>query len=97
MTKQSIIIKGRTLSWDVPVKVIKNKKKCRKRKKEPNCFKTNFVQGCPTKDFTKFLEEHPYFSLDTPVIIDEPDKEWFKEQYEKDLRNMIKAVGYIEI
>jgi len=102
MTKQTIIINGRKLTWDVPVKVIKKKKKkkWKKRKEESNCFRTNFVrfvEGCPTKDFTNFLEECPYFSLDTPVIIDEPDKEWFKEQYEKDLKQMIKAVGHIEM
>lgn len=108
MTKQSIIINGKKLTWDVPVKVIKKKKKKRKkwkkRKEESNCFRTvseenfvRFVEGCPTKDFTKFLEECPYFSLDTPVIIDESDKELFTQQYEKDLRQMIKAVGHIEM
>ena len=104
MVKQSIIINGRTLSWDVPFKVKKKKKKKRQKRENPNRFrtvvKTNFVKSVedyPTKDFTTFLEEFPYFSLDTPVIIDESDKELFEQQYEKNLRNMIKAVGHIEI
>tara|TARA_Y100000389_G_scaffold201907_1_gene245792 strand:- start:775 stop:1095 length:321 start_codon:yes stop_codon:yes gene_type:complete len=106
MTKQSIIINGRKLTWDVPVKVAKKKKrkKWKKRKKESNCFRTvsetnfvRFVKGCPTKDFTTFLKECPYFSLDTPVIIDEPDKELFEQQYEKDLKQMIKAVGFVKM
>ena len=106
MTKQSMTINGKTFTWDVPVKVVKKKKrkKWKKRKKEPNLFRTvvqknfvKFVEGCPTKDFTKFLEECPYFSLDTPVIIDESDRELFAQQYEKDLKQMIKAVGHIEM
>ncbi len=111
MTKQSIIIYGETFNWDVPEQVIKKKKrkkwkkkKRQKRKKEPNFFRTvseenfvRFVKGCPTKDFTKFLEECPYFSLDTPVIIDESDRELFAQQYEKDLKQMIKALGHIEM
>tara|TARA_B100001758_G_C18390538_1_gene602643 strand:+ start:1354 stop:1668 length:315 start_codon:yes stop_codon:yes gene_type:complete len=104
MTKQTIIINGRELTWDVPVKVIKKKKKKRKkwkkRKEESNCFRTNFVRFVkkhPTKDFTKFLEECPYFSLDTPVLIDESDKEWFIEQQQKYIKQMIKAVGHIEM
>jgi hypothetical protein len=106
MTKQTIIINGRELTWDVPVKVIKKKKrkKWKKRKEESNCFRTvsetnfvRFVKKHPTKDFTKFLEECPYFSLDTPVLIDESDKEWFIEQQQKDIKQMIKAVGHIEM
>lgn len=106
MTKQTIIINGRELTWDVPVKVIKKKKrkKWKKRKEESNCFRTvsetnfvRFVKKHPTKDFTKFLEEYPCFSLDTPVIIDESDRELFAQQYEKDLKQMIKAVGHIEM
>jgi len=106
MVKQSIIINGRTLSWDVPDKVKKKKKKKKKRQKRenPNLFrtvvKTNFVKSVedyPTKDFTTFLEEFPYFSLDTPVLIDEYDKEWFIEQQQKDIKQMIKSVGLIEI
>ena len=106
MTKQSMTINGKTFTWDVPEQVIKKKKrkKWKKRKKEPNLFRTvseeNFVrlvEECPTKDFTKFLEECPYFSLDTPVIIDESDRELFAQQYEKDLKQMIKAVGHIEM
>tara|TARA_B100001094_G_C18084029_1_gene746793 strand:- start:659 stop:973 length:315 start_codon:yes stop_codon:yes gene_type:complete len=104
MVKQSIIINGRTLSWDVPFKVKKKKKKKRQKRENPNRFrtvvKTNFVKSVedyPTKDFTTFLEEFPYFSLDTPVIIDESDKELFEQQYEKNLKNMIKSVGHIEI
>ena len=104
MVKQSITINGRTLSWDVPFKVKKKKKKKRQKRENPNRFrtvvKTNFVkylEDYPTKDFTTFLEEFPYFSLDTPVIIDESDKELFEQQYEKNLKNMIKAVGHIEI
>ena len=106
MVKQSIIINGRTLYWDVPDKVKKKKKKKKKRQKRenPNIFrtvvKTNFVKSvedCHTKDFTTFLEEFPYFSLDTPVLIDESEKNYFQQQYEKNLRNMIKAVGHIEI
>ena len=106
MVKQSIIINGRTLSWDVPDKVKKKKKKKKKRQKRenPNRFrtvvKTNFVKSVedyPTKDFTTFLEECPYFSLDTPVLIDESDKEWFIEQQQKDIKQMIKSVGLIEI
>ena len=102
MTKQSIIINGRKLTWDVPVKVIKKKKKWKKRKKESNCFRTvseanfvRFVKKCPTKDFTNFLKECPYFSLDTPVIIG--NKELFAQQYEKDLKQMTKAVGFVEM
>ena len=45
-------------------------------------------------DVTNFLKEHPYFSLDTPVIIDESDKEWFEEQYKTDLRQMIKVTNF---
>tara|TARA_B100001093_G_scaffold210420_1_gene202027 strand:- start:554 stop:868 length:315 start_codon:yes stop_codon:yes gene_type:complete len=104
MVKQSITINGRTLSWDVPFKVKKKKKKKRQKRENPNRFrtvvKTNFVKSVedyPTKDFTTFLEEFPYFSLDTPVIIDESDKELFEQQYEKNLKNMIKSVGHIEI
>ena len=106
MTKQTIIINGRELTWDVPVKVIKKKKrkKWKKRKEESNCFRTvsetnfvRFVKKHPTKDFTNFLEEYPCFSLDTPVIIDESDRELFAQQYEKDLKQMIKAVGHIEM
>tara|TARA_B100000902_G_C27000961_1_gene759839 strand:+ start:255 stop:575 length:321 start_codon:yes stop_codon:yes gene_type:complete len=106
MVKQSIIINGRTLSWDVPDKVIKKKKKKKRRqkRKEPNNFraviKTNFVKYLEeyhTKDFTTFLEEFPFFSLDTPVLIDESEKNYFQQEYEKNLRNMIKAVGHIEI
>lgn len=118
MVKQNITINGRTLSWDVPFKVVKKKKKRRQRRKEPNRFrtvvKTNFVESvedCHTKDFTTFLKEHPWFSLDSPSIIDEDEndekwfkiqykednKEWFKKQYKKDLKNMIKAVGHIEM
>ena len=62
MVKQSIIINGRTLSWDVPDKV--KKKKRRQKRKEPNNFraviKTNFIKYLEeyhTKDFTTFLEE----------------------------------------
>ena len=106
MTKQTIKINGRELSWDVPVKVIKKKKKKRKkwkkRKEEPNLFRTvsqtnfvRFVEGCPIKDFTNFLEECPYFSLDTPVIIG--NKELFAQQYEKDLKQMIKTVGFVKM
>ena len=106
MVKQSIIINGRTLSWDVPDKVIKKKKKKKRRqkRKEPNNFraviKTNFVKYLEeyhTKDFTTFLEEFPFFSLDTPVLIDESEKNYFQQEYEKNLRNMITAVGHIEI
>ncbi len=104
MTKQTIIINGRELTWDVPVKVIKKKKKWKKRKEESNCFRTvsetnfvRFVKKHPTKDFTKFLEECPYFSLDTPVLIDESDKEWFIEQQQKDIKQMIKAVGFVKM
>jgi hypothetical protein len=104
MVKQRITINGRILSWDVPDKVIKKKKKRRQKRKEPNNFravvKTNFVKYLEeyhTKDFTKFLEEFPFFSLDTPVLIDESEKNYFQQQYEKNLRNMIKAVGHIEI
>ena len=101
MVKQSIIINGRTLSWYVPDKV--KKKKRRQKRKEPNNFraviKTNFVKYLEEyhKDFTTFLEEFPFFSLDTPVLIDESEKNYFQQQYEKNLRNMIKAVGHIEI
>jgi hypothetical protein len=102
MVKQSIIINGRTLSWDVPDKV--KKKKRRQKRKEPNNFraviKTNFIKYLEeyhTKDFTTFLEEFPFFSLDTPVLIDESEKNYFQQEYEKNLRNMIKAVGHIEI
>lgn len=106
MVKQIITINGRILSWDVPDKVIKKKKKKKRRqkRKEPNNFraviKTNFVKYLEeynTKDFTTFLEEFPFFSLDTPVLIDESEKNYFQQQYEKNLRNMIKAVGHIEI
>ena len=106
MVKQRITINGRTLSWDVPDKVIKKKKKKKRRqkRKEPNNFraviKTNFIKYLEeyhTKDFTTFLEEFPFFSLDTPVLIDESDKEWFIEQQQKDIKNMIKSVGHIEI
>ena len=106
MTKQTITINGRTLYWDVPHRVKKKKKKKKKRQKRenPNIFRTvvktnfvRFVKKHPTKDFTKFLEECPYFSLDTPVIIDESDRELFAQQYEKDLKQMIKAIGHIEI
>ncbi len=108
MTKQSMTINGKTFTWDVPVKVVKKKKRKKKKKRQkrenPNFFRTvseenfvRFVEGCPTKDFTKFLEECPYFSLDTPVIIDESDRELFAQQYEKDLKHMIKAVGHIEM
>ena len=106
MTKQTIIINGRKLTWDVPVKVMKKKKrkKWKKRKEEPNLYRTvaqtnfvRFVEDCHTKDFTKFLEECPYFSLDTPVLIDESDKEWFIEQQKKEIKQMIKAVGHIEM
>jgi hypothetical protein len=84
MAKHSITINGKKLSWEsIPVKRKKKKKKKKKKILEP--------------DYTNFLKEHPYFSLDTPVIIDEPDKEWFKEQYEKDFKQMIKAVGFIDI
>ena len=62
-------------------------------------------------NFVSFLKEHPWFSLDSPSIIDEDEddekwfkiqykednKEWFKKQYKKDFKNMIKAVGHIEI
>ena len=50
MTKQTIIINGRKLTWDVPVKVMKKKKrkKWKKRKEEPNLYRTvaqtNFVR-----------------------------------------------------
>jgi len=124
MVKQSITINGKTLSWDVPFKVKKKKKKKRQKRKKTNRFKTvyndntivktNFVKSvedCHTKDFTAFLKEHPWFSLDSPSIIDEDEddekwfkiqykednKEWFKKQYKKDLKNMIKAVGHIEM
>lgn len=102
MVKHSITINGRILSWDVPFKV-KKKKRRRKREKSNNfraVVKTNFVKYLEeyhTTDFTTFLEEFPYFSLDTPVIIDESDKELFEQQYEKNLKNMIKSVGHIEI
>ena len=116
MVKQSITINGKTLSWDVPFKVVKKKKKRRQKRKESNRFRTvvkkNFVESVEdyhTKDFTTFLKEQPWFSLDSPSILDEDDekwfkiqykednKEWFKKQYKKDLKNMIKAVGHIEI
>lgn len=110
MTKQSMTINGKTFAWNVPFQVTKKKKKKKWKKKKrqkrenPNLFRTvseeNFVrlvEGCPTKDFTNFLEECPYFSLDTPVIIDEPDKEWFIEQQQKDIKQMIKALGHIEM
>ena len=112
MVKQSITINGKTLSWDVPFKVKKKKKKKKKRqkRKKTNRFKTvyndntivktNFVKSVedyPTKDFTTFLEEFPFFSLDTPVLIDESEKNYFQQQYEKNLKNMIKAIGHIEI
>ena len=110
MTKQSMTINGKTFTWDVPVKVVKKKKrkKWKKKKKQkrenPNLFRTvvrtnfvRFVEDCHTKDFTKFLEECPYFSLDTPVLIDESDKEWFIEQQQKDIKQMIKALGHIEM
>ena len=87
MVKHNITINGKKLSWEsIPVKRKKKKKKKRKRKKNVD-----------EPDYTNFLKEHPYFSLDTPVIIDEPDKEWFKEQQKKDFKQMIKAVGYIDI
>tara|TARA_Y100000816_G_C25759851_1_gene399201 strand:+ start:279 stop:611 length:333 start_codon:yes stop_codon:yes gene_type:complete len=110
MTKQSMTINGKTFTWDVPVKVVKKKKrkkwkkkkKKRQKRENPNLFRTvseaNFVrlvEECPTKDFTNFLEECPYFSLDTPVIIG--NKELFAQQYEKDLKQMIKALGHIEM
>lgn len=90
MVKQNITINGRTLYWDVPDKVKKKKK--RQKRKKSNRFKT-----VSEINIISFLKEHPYFSLDTPTIIDEPDKEWFKKQFIKDLKNMIKAVGLVEI
>lgn len=63
-----------------------------KKKEKSKHFKTK-----SEKNILSFLEEYPCFSLDTPVIIDEPDKEWFKEQYNKDLNNMVKAVGFVEM
>jgi len=106
MVKQSIIINGKTLSWESTPRPIKRKKKKKKIIKYKNFFgKKNYEKFCKDHpyiledepDYTNFLKEHPYFSLDTPVIIDEPDKEWFKEQQQKDLKQMIKSVGYIDI
>ena len=112
MVKQNITINGRTLSWDVPFKVKKKKKKKRQKRKKTNRFKTVCNDNTIFKiNFVSFLKEHPWFSLDSPSIIDEDEddekwfkiqykednKEWFKKQYKKDLKNMIKAVGYIEM
>ena len=50
----------------------------RQKRKKSNRFKT-----VSEINIISFLKEHPYFSLDTPTIIDEPDKEWFKNSIKK--------------